>query len=359
MVETYLVYNSVLLFSFLFAYIAERSYDVKVEMLARILSALVLILPVALRDFRVGTDTLTYVSVFQSGSNVLEHFEWGFLALCELLKDWGLGERSVLWMMGLLTFLPVCMILPKKKLSVSMFFYVVTVYFLVLSGSRQVMSLSFIIWALASLRSKRHPRLKYCILVLMASSIHTSAFVYLPLVCIYKLTPSPKLYGVLIGLLIFVVFTFDVVGMIWNIPWIMESDYGNYAISRYNSETELGSGYGVAIRLIFPCLFLYLLNRIYRRFEVLPLMGFICVAYIFSYLLALQVAIFSRLVACFLIVQFMLPCYIFQVLSRRYRVIFQLMFVLLYLLIYEQGIATNLRILGSGLGVTPYTFCFQ
>ncbi len=358
MIETYLIYNLVLLFSVVFAYIAEHSVNAIVEKMARILSAITLILPVALRDFKVGTDTENYISVFQSGSNMFDHFEWGFLTLCNFLKTLGLDERSILWMMGILTFLPICMKLPKRFLSISIFFYVVTFYFTILSCSRQVMSLSFVFWALVALQSKQHPKLKYCILILFAFSIHTSAIIYLPLLFVYKFTFSPKSSLVILGMLVSVILTYDVIEMIWNIFLFLDSSYSYYATSVYNRETELGSGYGVVIRFIIPCMFLLFSKRIYKQFEIIPLMGTLCIAYICSYLLGLQIHIFNRLVASFALVQFMLSCYIIQMLPGKIRIVFRLILIFLYLLIYEQGIAIGLRSLGSGAGISPYAFCF-
>lgn len=358
MIETYLVYNSALLFSVVFAYIAERSANVRTEKIARILSAIVLILPVALRDFKVGTDTIAYISVFQTGSNLLEHFEWGFLNLCNFLKILGLGERSILWMMGICTFLPVCMKLPKRFLSISIYFYVVTFYLIVLSGSRQTMSLSFVFLAIVSLQSERYPKLKYCIFILIAFSIHSSAIIYFPFLFVYKFTLSPKVYVVVLVILLYVISSYDIIGMIWEASWFLDSSYSNYAVSQYNRETEIGSGYGVIIRCLIPCLFLLLSKRIYQCFEITPLMGTLCIAYLCSYFLALQIHIFGRLVSAFSLVQFMLVGYIMQTVPRSFRKIFWLMLIILYFLVYERDIAIALRSLGAGLGVSPYQFCF-
>ena len=142
--------------------------------------------------FDVGTDFLNYLSIYRetrvSGSYFGEAREWGHIWLVETLAGWGAHHA---WMFGFYAFLQIAFLYSsfKDEEYVLGAFAVVMFcsgyYFTLMNELRQATTVSVFVYSIRLMNSRRYFRVLG--LVLLASLLHSSAFLMIPLLVLVSL----------------------------------------------------------------------------------------------------------------------------------------------------------------------------
>ena len=121
---TYLIYNMILVLSFLSAYLAEFSKTKFQRIVCRIVLFNILFIPAAIR-YNVGTDYPNYVDYFNSvyGNDVNEY---GFYVLTVFLRNIGLPVHSLFVASSFLSYFPL-LFLSRRSYSYKNFILCVVV----------------------------------------------------------------------------------------------------------------------------------------------------------------------------------------------------------------------------------------
>ena len=106
MIETFILYNAILLLSVLFAYYAEHSKTRRSRILARYSLFMVLFVPSVLR-YDIGTDYASYVDSFNFSSEY-KQTEIVFYALILFLRNLQLPAHSLFVCSAFITYFPCC-----------------------------------------------------------------------------------------------------------------------------------------------------------------------------------------------------------------------------------------------------------
>lgn len=194
-------------------------------------SLFVLFILKAFRDFSVGTDTINYKIYFERLSRGgIATKEIGFNFLNQLVIDSGGDMRVLMIIISLLTLVPLAYICQKysPKPAFSLFlYYNLYIYFYSFNISRQVMAVSIVLLGVGYL--VKNKKALFCCIVLLASTIHVTALISLPLIFLDKIPDNKKLY-------ISLVFGSFVIGYIFAHP-ILDyvaklSGYDSYLLTR-------------------------------------------------------------------------------------------------------------------------------
>lgn len=164
------------------------------------ISLFVLFILKAYRDFSVGTDTISYKIYFERlARGGVPTKEAGFSFLNTLVADWGGDMRTLMIVISILTLVPLVYICQKysPKPAFSLFlYYNLYIYFHSFNISRQVMAVSIVLIGIPFLLENR--RLLFCLIVLLASTIHVTALISLPLIFLDKVPDNRKFYITLV-----------------------------------------------------------------------------------------------------------------------------------------------------------------
>lgn len=357
MLFTYLVYNTILLFVIVFGYFVKVSANRSSEYISRTIVFLSIVIPASIRK-GIGTDYWAYIDLYNLYRNNTDDHELGFQFLGIWMNSWGFDPQAFISVLAILAFFPVCYIVPKKN-----FFPFIVIYFLIvflncMSTSRQVIALGFIVCGIFLLYKKKG-NWKYLFCATLAFLFHYSSILYFPLLFLKNFKISRLTFWILIGSILILSSGTYFIESIFNNQLFLDSPYGGYVLSSYNRETSIGSGMGVALNLILPFLFLLLNKKIRMRYMHTDFFVILTLCYIFTYLLALKIHIFGRLLQCFIFV----PAFIFipvcKTLYPRYSKLVIIVFFLVYLILFEKNIYANQLSLGAGLGVSPYMTVFD
>lgn len=357
MLFTYLVYNTILSFVFVFGYFVKVSANRISEYISRTIVFLSIIIPASIRK-GIGTDYSAYIDLYNLYKNNTDDHEPGFQILGIWMNSCGFPPQAFIAILAVLAFFPVCFFVPKKHFYPFFIIYFLSIFLNCISTSRQSIAIGFIVCGIFFLNEKKG-NLKYLFCVTLALLFHYSSILYLPLFFLKNLKISRSTLWILIGgLFILSSGTYFIDGL-FSSELFLDSPYGEYAVNSFNRKTGIGSGIGVALFLLMPFLFLLLNKKIRTRYKNTDFLVILTLCFIFSYLLALKIHIFGRLMQCFVFV----PAFLFMPVSKtlhyKYSKLVAIAFFLIYLILFEKNIADNQLSLGSGLGISPYMTIFD
>lgn len=360
MITTYFLYNSILLFSSLFAFCGEKVNSKKEEYLCRIIVFMILWIPASLR-YGIGTDYFSYKAIYEHLNWYTDDLEIGYIWLNMIFNSLTSEHEYLFSTVAAITYAPICFGMPKKGYSILIIFYVLTLYLSSYSMMRQSIAIAYSLYAAIQLLKGKEKL--YFVSIIFGAMFHVSAL--LLLLCYFlKYIRFNFWVGILITVFggIFIAKN-DLISMIFESEIFLNSSYGVYASSTFNNETQLGSGLGIIARCLIPGIIIFLASKIEtsnRENEKIK-NGFIVglsMAYIFSMILSAQIHIFNRLVD---IVSFMLVlgAGIIYLIHFKYRKIVILFLYVLFLIIFENNIYVSQNSMGSGLGISPYKSIFS
>ena len=171
------VYNLILVFVGVSAYIAEYGMSKTQRLLGRLCCFLSLFVPAALR-YDIGTDYSFYVDAFNSLDTALE-YEYGFRTLIFILRKIGCSSQGLFVLTSALIYLPLCSLLRRKDFSIKIILYFLLFYLYSYNVIRNAIAITFVILSVEYFTEARY--LKSIIWCIVAYLFHYSSLILLPL----------------------------------------------------------------------------------------------------------------------------------------------------------------------------------
>ena len=333
---SYLLYNSILLSSLVFGYLAEYANFKQFRFLARFIVFIGLFLPAALR-YDVGYDYWSYSAIYTGIMDAGSAVEPGFLFLQEAGRSLNLDTQWIFVLSSFVMYFPIAFLIGRKSFFLIVTFYTLYLYLEGLSFVRQYLAVTFLIVGLYHYLYSCGKK-KYLVYFFSSLLFHLSSIFYLLTLFIrnWKIKSSGVIWTiVIVGYIMFVKLAlaehaFTVVGLI--LP-----RYAAYADSSYNVDTELGSGVGVLLRLTIPfCVFLYR-GRLLQANPRNNYLIWLNIAYVIVTYLTIEIAILGRLNDLFSFVLLFSVSGLLQMNSINKKVIIVLL-LFFSLLLFEKNI---------------------
>lgn len=292
--ETYLLYNTVLVFVAVFSFLAEKANKKTARLGFRFIVFLVLFFPAALR-YKTGTDYDNYINMFYNTASLYNHeFLWRLLN--EFVRVANLRVQWIFVFSAILIYWPICFGLSRNNYSISLVLYVVlTFYFKSFNILRQMIAVSFILCSIVSYERKKW--LKAFIYFIVAYNFHSSTLLFIPVFIICSLNIKSKyLPCVLLMIGIVFIIKFNVLQIALLLLLKFGLKYARYINkTQYLVKTSIGTGLGVFSKLLFSILPVFLYSKIKQNNPEKKIALNLSIIYIFSYLLAAQFIILGRI----------------------------------------------------------------
>lgn len=349
MAESFLIYNAILI-SALVCSIGIKACRGWGEWAMRVLLFAVLTIPAALR-YNIGTDYSAYVSIYASSAQLFSRVEIGFAGLNYLLYHAGISVEWMFVIMAVLIYAPIAFGVRKKYIVPTIVFYMLTAYLPSFSMIRQSLVISWILVAVLRYLDENHIGQLY-ITIAAAAFIHLSAVIVLPFVLFRRIHISA--WWVLLLLPVAFVFIKNgLIDLIFESDLFLDSKYGIYAVNKFNRQTVIGSGLGIALKMLTPLLYIILARHLDKRYDVVL---YLSAGFLVAVMLSTQVHIFNRLADLLSLA----PIIAFSVMYDKLRKPLWLIVITLLMTInFQQTIRANQSFQGSGLGITPYVTIFD
>lgn len=349
---TFLVYNSILLLSALFAYTAEHSKTKTSRIVSRIILFNILFIPAAIR-YGIGTDFFTYQDIFYSQDDNIEPI---YLLINKLVYTLNINVQWVFIITAIITYIPLCFLLKRKNFFVIITLYIVIYYLNTYNTMRQAMAISFIICGVDQL-IYGHKR-KYLFFTIIASFCHLSSIIAIPFAFIYKI----KINNVLLVSAIILLFVFskmNIIEILANSNLFTDSRYGYYLATDFIEEANMGSGLGFLSKIIIPLLLIIIKFKFKSSNTEYSVVYYYSFAYILLYILGIQIFIFTRVASVFIFAPIFATTVLLKLFSSNNRMwIFSIIF-LMYWLVFQKTIIDGSILNLGGLGINPYTTIFD
>lgn len=318
-----------------------------------------------LRSYTVGTDTHTYVSVFQLVANKGEYgeggrFEPGYKWIVEAIAFFTDNYSFFLFVISLITFMGVyCFVKKNSKSPIMSTLIFYTMFFLnSMNISRQYLASAIAINSFTLAKERKYG--KALLVILIATSIHKVAIVYL-LVIVLALFKQDKrwLYFLSVGAILAIVIEEALVTILIH---TFPAYKFYFEMSMYMSDGEIGK---VTIIMILLTIWsIFVVSGIKLRRTTIAIrandsvekegiyIASIMIGACFMGILGGRYAMFDRIAEMLNIFAILLIPYIIEKYRNRKYVLYVLMFgvMLLYM---------SIVISSGGIGVDPYVFCFQ
>lgn len=349
MIKTWLIYNAILILA-LACSIGIKACRGWKEWVVRVLLFAVLTLPAALR-YNIGTDYSAYVSIYASSAQLFSRVEIGFAGLNYLLYHAGISVEWMFVIMAVLIYAPIAFGVRKKYIVPTIVFYMLTAYLPSFSMIRQSLVISWIMVALLRYLDDEHIGRLY-ITIAAAAFVHLSAVIVLPFVLFRRIHISA--WWVLILLpVVFVFIKNGLIDRLFDSELFLSSKYGIYASSRFNRQTQIGSGLGIALKVITPLLYIILARHLDRRYDTVL---YLSAGFLVAVMLSTQVHIFNRLADLLSLA----PVVAFSVMYDKLRKPLWLIVITLLMTVnFQQTIRVNQSSNNFGIGISPYTTIFD
>lgn len=357
MFYTYFVYNSILFFVVVFAYLLQKSGDRISEYGFRTLLFLTMAIPACIRK-NIGTDYWNYVDLYRQYATNTDSHEFGFVWIGQVMNYIGFHFQFFIILLAVLAIAPICYYIPKRNCAsfIIMFFFLN--YLDIMGTSRQQISITLITCAIIALYHNRGS-IKYLFSSILAFLLHYSSVLYVPLLFFKNIKITPIKAYLSLACVVVATMGGGMIEWLFDSSLFLDSPYGVYVNSSYNTEANVGSGLGVIANLLLPFLFIVFFKRIQRS---VPHNGFLCILTLFfigSYILASQIHIFGRLINVFCFVPAFIAYPTCKAISSKYRKLVFAGFFFIYLILYEKTIAISQISLGNGLGISPFSTIFD
>ena len=179
MFNAYLIYFSLLVFLLISTWLYNK---VSASSRKVVLGFAIVIYSIVLGlRYNVGEDYMSYMNIYNMQD--FDNVEWGYAILNRLLYNLGLPFSSIFILVAFLQiffFVKGVEKINKKYLPLSLFFYFTTLYlFFSINGLRQAIAFSIFVFAIGYIGKKQ--LFKYLITIFLASTLHKSSLVLLPL----------------------------------------------------------------------------------------------------------------------------------------------------------------------------------
>lgn len=353
MVETYLIYNSILVCGFLILFLASNLKHAEYKTLFFIV-LFIMWLPAAFR-YGIGRDYFTYVSIYLH-PELYENIEPGYLFLMKILSFFGADAQVVFFVTSFITYLFCLLSFDKKNVHICFLVYMCIVYLGTYSIVRQMMAMSILMYSVRLWILNR--RVWSFLWLLVSISIHSSMIFAIPIYlfsfCI-QWSLRNQLVVIFVTMLFFV---FNLIDIVLQSSLFAQTKYFYYADSDFFNKTNIGSGAGFIIKLSIPLMLICMTEKIRnldRNYNVLFLFN---LSYICFLIMSLNIYIFTRLADVFSFSVVLSAGLIYQnVKGINKLILVGLLFmnVVLFESNINVGTIANGLKTGSGLGIAPYS----
>lgn len=331
MIQSYIVYNLMLVFSTFFAYLYSKARDRLSSRIYVLLSFLSIFIPAAIR-YDVGLDYSGYVKIFEQ---VLRgdksYVEYGFYLVNKMFLFSEKGYIGVMALYSFVTLLLIYKLSDKKYLHYTVFFFVTLSigYFRYDNLIRQVLSIVIGLYSIRYIEEKNFK--KYAFYVLLAFFVHYSAIVLLPMYFIVRIRIKFKI--TIIIFLVVAYFSNFITPFVRYVVSLVPY-YGKYKdIEVYLAVPKVNTGIGVIISVYILTLSIFYKRYINRTILINFLFIGIC-----TYLISSGNSLIGRISLYF---TFLSIYTLGMVLYESKNRILIISTVLLSLLIFERAIMYN------------------
>lgn len=213
--------------------VKEKVLEVDSKKYNNLFIAIALISLILVSGFRykVGTDYFQYAeiyTVFAPDAIISESEEPGFMWLCKFLNGFSKDPQLMFLVSAIITNILIVLTLKKysTKFELSMFLYITTfTYYSTMNGVRQWIAGSITFIAFRYLEERKFA--KYLIMILLASTIHLSAIIMVPIYFIVNRETFSKKNLIMILIFILAAFFYDKFSVIF-FGAISDSKYAHY-----------------------------------------------------------------------------------------------------------------------------------
>lgn len=358
MLSTFFIYNSVMVVSVLFAFLSRIAKDNTGRRISLAITFLSLFLISALRS-GVGADFENYETIF----NNIDYFtadriEPGFLWINKFLSYLGFPAQSIFVVMAFIVAYFVVLASRKVRRPEQLVLaYCLLFYLDSLNIIRQAAATAILLYAILCLIDRENKR--FLLFVLLATSLHYSAILFLPIIFVNNIKFDKKM--LLLTVLLTIVFIrISVIEILINSSVLSGTKYNFYLGSTiYNFE----SGFWSTVLFLLRYIVLFVAFLIPRRYYPQNLQRFRNITLILNVLLLLSIAvyfkfyIFHRFVSLFS-VSLILSMVLVSQAKIRWRQPLILLCVIVPLIFFENDIRVFEKSL-PGKGITPYKTVFE
>ncbi len=363
MIETYLIYNLIVIGSTVFMYLYEKTKQKDMAYLCLSISFLIIFIPAAIR-YNIGTDYRTYVDIFnQAKTGNIDYIEIGWQGFNYLIIYLGLEVEWLFIFVAFITYLLLFMSYPKKYATLYHFMFMITFYLTTYTALRS--AVVFSIGLIAINHYIKHKNiLIFIVLTALGALFHKSILVLLaiPLLNIegIKLILIRYKAAIFLILLAGFIFRYELINYIFNSSFIISLGYDSYANNLlFSGNTEYGSGLGIMLRCLPLLITLFYANKIMTtntNNSVIIITVLLCFISVF---MSASIEIFTRLERVFIFAYILGTVAIYQCKEIKYRAVYLMMILASQTLIFELNIGSSLSTNCSGSRVSPYVTIFN
>lgn len=352
---SYFLYNFILVGCFVFSYLAEKLNSKYLRLISRFIVFLFLTIPASLRYYT-GADYGSYVKFFYN-SQSLSKCEILWIFLNKIVIFLNLPVQFIFVFSAILIYYPICFKLKRKYYCLSIVLYIILFYyFKSYNILRQMIAVSFILWALIKFESKNY--IKSLILYLIAIGFHNSAIILLPcfFVSFIKIK-GKRLPFILLFLILILCLRFNFLNIMFSLLSKLGSRYSKYANSKkFMSQLKINSGLGVLSRLFFPIFAIIFYKKLKNKYSSnIYLLNFSYIL-ILTTILGIKVIILGRIRELFIFVPLLLAGLVLEEFGK-YRKIAMLLILSINLLQFEMDIRKSNKYNFSNI-IYPYYSIF-
>lgn len=297
MLGTYVIYNSILLFSTLFVWLYEKSKNKNIKTVSITVAFLIVFLPAAIR-YNIGSDYWSYINIYElvkAGENT-DH-EIGFVLILKVLAFFEMPGHAFIVFTSFVIYLFLFLSYPKKGAAVYHFMYMVMFYLVSYNLIRTAVVLSLCLFLIKLIINKKTLFSK-AMVFFIACSVHKSAVLILIPLLLMKINIGEvlknRVYAIL-TILLFVTLFFlrDMVVNLFVASGIADIlGYGHYINSGYFTSTEINTGVGLLIKaaiLFGGIYYLKEFDKTYRNVAAASILMLVV-----AYILQSAIEIFTR-----------------------------------------------------------------
>lgn len=369
MIETFIIYNFILLSSTTLIFYSEKCRYHFDRNILLFLAWSIVFIPAAIR-YNIGIDYRGYVAIYNAiTENQSSYVEPGFKTLIQLVKSIFDNATGLFVITSALIYYLVFKAYPNKKAYIINYVFIGMFYLLSYTFIRSYIVLGFTLLAvMIYLQYKKYALLKFFFLIILATLFHKSAIILLVLPLFQKkLMPwLLKKYNLIILalLMLILIFRFQLVDLIIYSPLIEMIGYSHYLTNEhYMKRVTLGSGLGVLFKIIIlllPIIFAKQLINFNPRFSIIISS---CIYAFIALSLGLTYFIFDRIQYLFFFAYFLSPYSVMIVADTSKHKLIIKMFTYIILLgifiLFQKEISSNQSSFCEGHRSSPYVTIFN
>ncbi|MBS9767859.1 MAG: EpsG family protein [Flavobacteriaceae bacterium] len=357
--QTFLIYNFILLGATFFGYLYEKSQNKGTQKLYWCLSFMIPFTFLAIR-YDIGTDYQSYVEYFYriaGGAIVLK--EPAYLFINKTIAELGLDVQWLFVIFGFLFTFFAYKALPKKGFAFGVFIFLATMYLYEgLSMLRQGLATVMMAYGIKYIVDRKF--IKYLILSIMAMLFHLgTGFIFLLL---YPFLNRKFNRWLLLGVLLVTYLIVLKTDMVFNAMSFFVSLFPKYAWylnSKYMEMATIGTGLGILSNLLLGLMVIFFKDKITKRYENANVVINMYFLYLFFMILHMEMIVLLRLEHMFIFAPAIALPYCMSIFEKRGRLFVVFIVSLLLFAMFNKYIASGTLAIDNDIYINPYQFIWD